>query len=73
MYLGNVMIWYSLFSQDADGNEEDNSKEFFVAVKYEADLEVKGYVSELRMSYKSRAVLVETFNNTKLQSLTTSD
>jgi len=30
-------------SQDADGNEEDNSKEFFVAVKYEADLEVKGY------------------------------
>jgi len=59
MYLGNVMIWYSLFSQDADANEEDNSKEFFVAVKYEADLEVKGYVSELRMSYKSRAVLVE--------------
>ena len=67
------MIWYSLFSQDVDANEEDNSKEFFVAVKYEADLEVKGYVSELRMSCKSRAVLVETFYNTKLQSLTSVD
>lgn len=30
-------------SQDLDVNEEDNSKEFFMAVKYEADLEIKGY------------------------------
>ena len=29
------------FSQDFDANERDNSKEFFVAVKYEADLEVR--------------------------------
>lgn len=32
------------FSQAVDANEEDNSKEFFIAVKYEADLVIKGYV-----------------------------
>lgn len=34
------------FSQDFDASERDNSKEFFVAVKYEADLEVRGYVCD---------------------------
>lgn len=34
------------FSQDFDANERDNSNEFFVAVKYEADLEVRGYVCD---------------------------
>ena len=33
-----------LFSQDTDANEKDNSKEFFIAVKYEADLVIRGYV-----------------------------
>lgn len=33
-----------LFSQDIDANENDNSKEFFIAVKYEADLVIRGYV-----------------------------
>lgn len=33
-----------LFSQDIDANEKDNSKEFFIAVKYEADLVIRGYV-----------------------------
>ncbi|KAJ7390000.1 integrin [Desmophyllum pertusum] len=30
-------------SQDVDANEDDNSKEFSIAVKYEADLVIKGY------------------------------
>lgn len=34
-------FWY-VYSQDLDANEKDNSKEFFIAVKYEADLEIKG-------------------------------
>lgn len=33
-----------LFSQDVDANEKDNSKEFLIAVKYEADLVIRGYV-----------------------------
>lgn len=33
-----------LFSQDIDANEKDNSKEFLIAVKYEADLVIRGYV-----------------------------
>lgn len=45
-YLGAVYVvkkpfWY-VYSQDLDANEKDNSKEFFIAVKYEADLEIKG-------------------------------
>ena len=34
-------FWY-VYSQDLDANEKDNSKELFIAVKYEADLEIKG-------------------------------
>ena len=34
------------FSQGINANETDNSKEFFVAVKYEADLDVRGYVCD---------------------------
>ena len=33
-----------LFSQDIDANAKDNRKEFFIAVKYEADLVIRGYV-----------------------------
>ena len=40
------------FSQDINANETDNSKEFFVAVKYEADLEVRGYVCDWILSLK---------------------
>lgn len=38
------MVLYYAFSQDVDANEDDNSKEFSIAVKYEADLVIKGYV-----------------------------
>ena len=39
--------WETSFSsarrnKNLDANEKDNSKEFFIAVKYEADLEIKG-------------------------------
>ena len=37
-------VLYNVFSQDVDANEDDNSKEFSIAVKYEADLVIKGYV-----------------------------
>ena len=37
-------ICHVLFSQDIDANEKDNSEEFFIAVKYEADLVIRGYV-----------------------------
>lgn len=33
-----------LSSQDKDTNENDNKKTFSVAVKFEADVEIKGYV-----------------------------
>ena len=36
------LLYNLFFSQDLDSNDEDNSKEFFVTVKYEADLVVKG-------------------------------
>lgn len=39
----DISITVTAESQDLDVNEEDNSKEFFMAVKYEADLEIKGY------------------------------
>ena len=42
------------FSQDFDANERDNSNEFFVAVKYEADLEVRGYVCDWILSLKPK-------------------
>lgn len=39
-----------LFSQDIDANEKDNSKEFLIAVKYEADLVIRGYVHLFRLN-----------------------
>lgn len=39
----DISIIVTAESQDLDANEKDNSKEFFIAVKYEADLEIKGY------------------------------
>ncbi|XP_073236240.1 integrin alpha-4-like [Porites lutea] len=43
-------------SQDFDANKRDNSKEFFVAVKYEADLEVRGYSKPDQVIYSGTVV-----------------
>ena len=36
---------FLLCSQDKDANDKDNKKVFSIAVKFEADVEIRGYIS----------------------------
>ena len=38
------MVMFLLCSQDKDKNDKDNRKTFSVPVKFEADVEIKGYI-----------------------------
>lgn len=48
-------LFHSFSSQDPDFNEADNTKEFLIFVKYEADLVVKGYSKPDQVIYSGSA------------------